>query len=125
MRPFTVKSGGGPFVVEGHVRFMGEGLLVALTGGESHIGAVGMAEPRPSMRNPARTSSTSSVFTYTGHKEDIVVKETAELLSKELNRKVVVVAGLHWKDLRGEDIAVIVESCRRLAQMIVERIRKT
>ncbi|HOW54346.1 MAG TPA: hypothetical protein PLR60_06780 [Syntrophorhabdaceae bacterium] len=125
METFTLRNGIGSFVIEGNVLPMGKDILVVLSGGEGHIGAIGMAEPRPSMRNPGMTSSSSSVFTYAGHKEDVVVKEISEFLSKEMNRKVVVVAGLHWRNLNGEEIAAVIESCRVLAKKIVQRTGKT
>ncbi len=124
MDAFTVRSGAGAYVVEGRVLPLGDDLLVVLSGGERHIGAIGMAEPRPSMRDPLRTSSTSSVFTYRGHREDVIVKEISEFLSKEMGRRVVVVAGLHWKDLPPEAIAPVIEACRILAKKIVRKAGK-
>lgn len=118
---FTLRQAIGPFAVEGHVVSMGKDLLVALCGGEGHIGAAGMADVRPSMRHPGRLSSTSSVFTYPGHKEDVVVKEISEFLSKEMDRRVLVIAGLHWEDLNDDEIAAIIEACRALAREIVKR----
>ena len=104
---------------------VGNDLLVILSGGENHIGAVGMAAPHPSTQDPGKTSSTSSVFTYAGHKEDVIVKEISEFLSKEMNRKVVVAAGLHWKNISGKEIAMIIKLCRTLAEKIIQRTRKT
>lgn len=122
---FTLKYGIDPFVIEGHVMPVGKDLLVVLTGGESHIGAIGMAVPRPSTQDPRKTSSTSSVFTHVGHKEDIIVKEISEFLSKEMGQKVVVVAGLHWKNISSREIAMVIKLCRTLAKEIIQRTGKT
>jgi len=48
-------------------------------------------------------STISSIFTFLGYKEDEVVKEVSEELASRLNRKVVVVAGMHWEGLQDEE----------------------
>ena len=95
----------GRLEITAWVKALGEDLVVLLFGGtKPHIGAVGMAEPRPSLRDPKETSATGSVFTFLGHKEDVVAKAVAEDLAKALNRKVVVVAGMHWEGLQEAEI---------------------
>ena len=42
MDAFTVRSGAGAYVVEGRILILGDDLLVVLSGGERHIGAIGM-----------------------------------------------------------------------------------
>jgi len=60
---FVVKTDKGNFDLEASVRFVGKDLLVAIWGGERpHIGAVAIAQPRPSLKDPAQISSTGSVF---------------------------------------------------------------
>jgi hypothetical protein len=91
---------------------------VLLTGGKPHIGAVGIAQARPSLRDPQETSSTGSVFTLLGHKEDSIAKKMAEDLSRKLRRNVVVVAGMHWDDLREQDIHSVIRLCRKIEEEI-------
>lgn len=79
-----------------------------------------MAEPRPSLRDPKEISATSSVFTFLGHKEDVVAKAVAEDLAKALNRKVVVVAGMHWEGLREEEVEEVLRLCEALTRRIIE-----
>lgn len=124
MRVFAVTENEGPFRIEALVCCLGDDLLVVLYGGEEHVGAIGMAQPRPSLQDPKRTSSTSSVFTYPGHKEDTLVKEMSEELSKKLKRKVVVVAGMHWDSLERYQIKNIQEICRRLRTEIAREAFK-
>ena len=53
----------GAYDLEASVQKIGENLLVAIWGGElPHIGAVAIAQPRPSLKDPDRISSTASVF---------------------------------------------------------------
>lgn len=114
----------GRFTVRAHVKTLGNDLLVVLSGGKKHIGAIGFTQPRLSLQNKNKISATSSVYTYLGHKEDTVVKPISEELSSRLNRKVVVIAGLHWDNLSRDDIEVILSTCRRLADRIMREVKK-
>ena len=104
MKRFTFEVSKGRFKIQALVQEVGQDILVSMWGGTlPHIGAVGMATPRPSLRDPKKWSATSSTFTYVGHKEDLIVKGISEMLAGRLKRKVVVVAGTG----RGADTAVV------------------
>ncbi len=103
---------------------VGADLLVILTGGRAHIGAVAIAQPRPSISDADAISSTSSVFTRVGHKEDVVSRAMSEELSKALNKVVTVVAGLHWDNLKAKDIGLIVEICGTISKGIIAVIKE-
>ncbi len=131
MRRFDLSSEGGRYQIHATAILIGDDLLVAIWGGtKPHIGAVATALPRPSLADPFDsaqdkpqiTSSTSSVFTLLGHKEDEVVKMVSEHLSAQLEKNVVVTAGIHWDDLPEEAIEEIVHNCRELAGEICTRI---
>ena len=124
MNEWMISGKRGGFEVYAQVRIMGDDLLVVLSGGKIHIGAIAMAQPRPSLGNPDTISATSSVYTYVGHKEDVIVKAISEELSRELNRKTVVVAGIHWDKLALSDIKVITGICKRLTKKITGEVRK-
>ncbi|MBE9571586.1 MAG: hypothetical protein IMF11_13240 [Proteobacteria bacterium] len=49
-----------------------------------------------------------------GHKEDVVAKKMSEESARKLNRKVVVVAGMHWEKLHDERIDEVIGMCQRL-----------
>jgi hypothetical protein len=59
---------------------------------------LGIAIPRPSLKNPKQWSATSSNFTFTGHKEDVLVKKVSEEFAARLRGNVVVAAGTHFDD---------------------------
>lgn len=120
---FHIRTDEGEYEVEAHVRSIGRDLLVAVSGGEEpHIGAVAMAQPRPSLKEPRRTSATASVFCYPGHKEDDLAKHAAERLAAAFNTRVVVTAGIHWDNLSEEGIRKVVENCGVLLDLVERRV---
>jgi hypothetical protein len=88
------------------------------------MGAVAMAQPRPSLRDPRVTSATASVFCFPGHKEDVIAKETSEKLSAALNANVVVTAGIHWDHLQEEGIQSVIRNSEKLVAVILEKMGK-
>ena len=95
---------------------------MAVWGGEKpHIGAVAVAQPRPSLKDPDKTSASASVFCFLGHKEEELAKATAEILSATLNTPVVVTAGIHWDNLTQDGIQAAVRNCETLVDIILRR----
>jgi gallate decarboxylase subunit D len=122
MKPISISLKEGRFKLEASLRTLGPDLLVAVWGGtHPHIGAVALALPRPSLRDKRKTSATSSVLTLLGHKEDVTVKRISEDLAAALKRNVVVTAGIHWDNLKAEEIAVLVKMTERLTRKIIEK----
>jgi hypothetical protein len=121
---FTVRTHEGEYDITAGVRLIGQDVLVAIYGGEKpHIGAVAMAQPRPSLKDPDVTSATASVFTYVGHKEDALAKAAAEILAAALKTHVVVTAGIHWDNLTKEGIQQIIHNSEILIDLILEKVR--
>lgn len=125
MNSFTLQISAGRLKVEACCQEIGQDLLISIWGGSRpHIGAVGVAVPRPSLRNPKRWSATSSNFTFVGHKEDTLVRKVSERLAARLMRNVVVVAGLHWDDLNAREIKRVEHLTLRLGERILERLTR-
>ncbi len=121
---FSVKTNSGEYDIEACVRSVGENLLVAIRGGDRpHIGAVAVAQPRPSLKDPSITSSTASVFCLLGHKEDELAKAAAEILAAVLNTTVVVTAGIHWDQITEEGINKVLQNSQVLIDLILTRIQ--
>ncbi|MBN1227398.1 MAG: hypothetical protein JXA79_10430, partial [Deltaproteobacteria bacterium] len=84
-----IKTEDDVYSLEAFVKNIGSDLLVSIFGGQRpHIGAVAVALPRPSLKDPKVRSATASVFCYPGHKEDVIAKEAAERLSAALDTNV-------------------------------------
>jgi hypothetical protein len=119
---FMLETDTGAYDLTASVRIIGSDLLIAIWGGEKpHIGAVAVAQPRPSLKNPDVTSSSASVFCFIGHKEDDLAKAAAEIISATLNTAVVVAAGIHWDNLAEDAILRIIKNSEILVDMILQR----
>lgn len=118
-RHFETEQGG--FRIHALLQRLGNDYLVAIWGGAAHIGAVAMAQSRPSLADPERLSASASVFCYVGHKEDEVAKKVSERLAAALDAKVVVVAGIHWDHLEPSGIDQIVTNVYALMDRIVHQ----
>jgi hypothetical protein len=122
-REFTLGTDTGKYDISASVRLIGRDLLVAIWGGEKpHIGAVAVAQPRPSLKDPTVTSANVSVFSYLGHKEDELAKAAAEVLAAALKTNVVVTAGIHWDQLPAEGIRQVVRNSESLVDRILDTI---
>jgi len=120
---FTLKTEEGTYDLEAGVRLIGNDLLVGIWGGEKpHIGAVSVAQPRPSLKNPNVTSATASVFCFVGHKEDELAKAVSEILAAALNTQVVVTAGIHWDNISEEGIQKVIRNSEILVDLILDKI---
>ena len=115
-----VKTETGSFDIEAGIRWIGDDLLVAIWGGEKpHIGAVAVAQSRPSLKDPEITSATASVICFVGHKEDELAKAVSEVLAAALDTRVVVTAGIHWDNLSQEGIQKVMKNSEILADLIL------
>ena len=119
----TIEISKGRFTIYGLFQELGQDLLVSIWGGSRpHIGAVAMATPRPSLKDPKRWSATSSNYTFVGHIEDVLVKMISEKLSAVLRRNVVVVAGIHWDNVTPREIKTIENLTLKLADEILKKL---
>lgn len=102
---------------------MGEDLAVTIAGGERpHIGAVAVAQPRPSLADPDRISATTSVIALLGHKEDMLARAVASRLAAATNRVVTVACGIHYDALAPADLAAIEGLVGRLADRLLHSL---
>ena len=122
-KDLKVSSGKGRTEVTGEESVIGRDILVSNYGGSKpHIGAVAFSIPRKSLNNKNRTSSSTSVFTVTGHKDDEIAKAVAEKIASSMGKKTVVTAGIHIKKATGVEIKVIVREADRCADKIIKAL---
>ena len=125
MKKFSVEVSKGPLRICSFVQRIGSDLLVAIWGGtHPHIGAVAMAVPRPSLKDPRKVSATSSNFTFVGHKEDFLAKKISERIASQLKANVIVTAGIHWDKLPPHKIGTIEKLTEKLTDQILKKLRE-
>ena len=99
---------------------LGEDLSVAICGGDrGHIGAVAVSQPRPSLADPERVSSTTSVITLLGHKEDELARQVAGQLAQQLGVTVTVACGIHIDAILPEQILQIEQGVQQMTAQLV------
>lgn len=114
-------AGAGALRVEVQAQWVGADLVVTIGGGtKAHVGAVAIAQPRPSLKGDGRVSATASVITLLGHKEDELARWAALHLAAKLNRTVVVTAGIHIDDASIDQIIQLDADARRLVTTLTE-----
>ncbi|MFA7067535.1 MAG: hypothetical protein WC127_01025 [Acidaminococcaceae bacterium] len=93
------------YKISATVILCGIDVAVIIGGGEkSHIGAMGLASPRPSLQNKDVVSASVSVLCVLGHKDDLLARAAALRLASKFNVNVVVSVGLHLDNATTEDI---------------------
>ena len=84
---------------------LGQDLNVNIYGGDiPHIGAVALGFMVSLPHGLNKLTSSVSLLTVPGHKEDEIVQKAAKILTKELHKTVVVCCGIHIKDLSLNEI---------------------
>jgi hypothetical protein len=97
-------------------------VVLVVYGGSDHVGAVGLAIPRPSLEDPGKGSATSSVLTMLGHKEDVLVKEVGERIAAATGRNLVVVGGVHYDDLEAAQLEALQRLWRKMSEEIILKL---
>ena len=122
MKRLTIKAAGT--LIRCRVLAMGEDLCVAVSGGDrEHIGAVALAQPGPSLRDPDAISATVSVLAVTGHKEDELARDVALDMAAALNVRVCVSCGIHVDQAESGDIREIVEAVGSLIREMIRTLQ--
>ncbi len=123
MRVVQASTGRGRLRIEGLAIPTENGVLIAVFGGEKpHVGAIALAIPRPSLRQPQKISATTSTLTLTGHKDDEIAKPAAELAAKKLKVPAVAVAGVHVDKPRKGEIRKLVENSMKTVRILVSKL---
>ena len=117
--------GKGKYKVKGILVLTSNGFIVLVLGGEDpHIGAVAISVPRSSLKDKNKISSTTSVYTLVGHKDDEIAKPNAERLAREFNELVVVIAGIHVNDATEEEIKILINNSEKMIEKILKKLKK-
>lgn len=105
--PEPVRVGRGRRAVVLLTRAVGRDLLVTVTGGQAHAGAVAVATP-----GGAAPAGEDRPLVVASHKEGPLARECARLLATAAGCTCVVVAGIHQDQATPGEIAAIVANVR-------------
>ncbi|MBM7855905.1 hypothetical protein JOC37_002327 [Desulfohalotomaculum tongense] len=111
LKTIQLSAGEGKHLVSVIATVTADGLVVQVMGGEkSHVGAVVMSLPRPSLSHRDSLSCNSYVLPRLNHKDDELAKPVAEKLAQYYGVPVVVVAGLHVDNASPRDIKLLIDN---------------
>lgn len=102
---------------------IGNDFNISIYGGDiPHIGAVALGISIPLPHNINTITSTASLLTVPGHKEDILALNCAKLLSKKLNTTVTLSCGIHIKNITSQDITNVTTSVNELINELIHKL---
>lgn len=105
-------------------RWIGDDIAVWVSGGDRpHIGCVVQAVPRMSLTGDGSRSATSSVLNLTGHKDEFLCRELAEIICAATGRVTVCTGGFHCDAMTKERISEVVDAVKRLAENVAGELQ--
>lgn len=115
--PLTYRAGTGVLTLELTMVLVGRDVLLYLQGGEQpHLGSVVQAVPRPSLTGDGSNGVTSSVLNLTGHKDEYLCRQAAELVCRATGRVTVCTGGFHVDGLTAAQADAVCTMARQLAE---------
>lgn len=98
-------------------------IIIYIGGGnKSHIGAISLGVPRKSITDKG-VSSSASVVSVTGHKEDLLSRDIALKVSREFNCNVSVIAGIHLKDATNIEIDQLIKNTYKGINILISELK--
>lgn len=102
---------------------MGVDWNISVYGGDvPHIGAVALGIPRLSLSDKNKISSSVSLITVTGHKEDTIVQNIAKNVCSKINSTVVVCCGIHIENITFDEIKGLNNVIDELIDELISKI---
>lgn len=99
---------------------IGDDYCVQIRGGDKpHIGCAVLAVPRPSLKDAAKQSVTSSVINRIGHKDEHICRYAAEKIAREKESVTLCTGGFHVDDITKEQIEEVSEAVRELTEELL------
>jgi len=96
--------------------FMGNDLIVCIYNGKAHIGAVAVGE-----YDHVEGRTSISVITRLGHKDDVIARKAAYLISRHIKGPSCVIAGVHLNGITEEEIQKLLENTDSLVKNFLKR----
>lgn len=94
-------------------RNIGDGLLVILTGGDEHIGAVAVGN-----------SGACSVITLPGHRDDEIAHRQAGRINRKTGMDTVFLVGIHFNNIQPDEIRKICDTAELMVDELIDIIEE-
>jgi hypothetical protein len=91
---------------------IGKDLLVIITGGDAHIGAVTLSE-----------EGCYSTLSKKGHKECVITKQVAPRIQNFFKKDVLVVCGIHIDNATLKEISTLVENAKECVKIFLKEFK--
>lgn len=119
LRHFRASAPASTAALEAVCIACGGDLVVVVGGGERyHVGAVALGLSLPSIKDPARRTTSGYLVPVPGHKEEDLAREGSLRLSRALERNVVVTVGIHDDAITKARAQQYVDAFRLLVESI-------
>jgi len=92
----------------------GSDLIVLLFNKNAHLGAVSLAD-----FDDRSGRAWASVISSVGHREDSIAHRESIRISRQLKRRVCVIAGIHLQDPTEPELEEIIENCRKAVDQVL------
>lgn len=101
-----------------------DGLVVQIFGGDrTHIGALALSIPAPSLNDPGSISCSTTVVPIIGHKDDEIARPVAEEIARSWGSPVLAVVGIHVDRASQRDIDILRNNCKEAAAEFINDLR--
>lgn len=108
---FQIKRKVGKIEITLEAKRIGEDYLLTLTGGEKHVGAIGVG-----LFEEKSQRASSSVITMPGHREEYLALQGARQVSRATKKTSVFVVGIHQDNISPEEIKDIVSVAEKMVE---------
>ncbi len=106
-----ISAGEGRYLVKLVHFFIGEDLLIIITGGDEHIGGVSLVE----------SNSCSSIYKK-NHKDNVISDMVAPIIYNSLKKDTLVVCGIHLDDATLDDIDILINNAQDCAKKFLKEV---
>lgn len=119
VRQFQLAVPGTQYGLEAVCVACGPDLIVVAGGGSRyHCGAVALTLSLPSLKDPHKLTNSTYQLPVPGHKEEELAREGSRILSRALQRQVVLSVGIHEDQISAELIQAYSEQFYQLIEII-------
>ena len=117
MNRYELTRGEGRTRVSLSVHHLSSDIVVCIYNENAHISAVALGE-----YGHKEQRASTSVVTRLGHKDDILAKKAAHLITKYTKKPTCVIAGIHIDSITEKEIDQVLQNTTGLVDEIISRI---